>query len=52
MGEQAFLGVVLLRMVEQLADTFHGRGDYINSNIIALGIRRDDKIAWSFRVVT
>ncbi len=39
-------------MVEQLADTFYSRGYDIDSDIITLRICRDDKIAWSFRVVT
>jgi len=43
--------VVLLRMVEQLADTFHSGGYHKYSYVIAIRIRRDNEVALPFWVI-
>lgn len=42
---------ILLRMVEQLADTFYSGGNGKYSQVIALGICGGDEIAWPFWVI-
>jgi hypothetical protein len=42
---------ILFRMVKQLADTFHGRGDYKYSQVVAVRICWDNKITLPFWVI-
>lgn len=51
-GQHSRGRAVLLRIVKQLADTFHSRGYYKYSYVVAVRVCRDDKIALPFRIIT